>query len=249
MDTLLHRRIVLAGALHGALAGVAAATEPQQHARWTMTYALTAKHPEHTQPFVDFLESAVRSVTWTIHLGLEGEPPRLVVTGSGDRDRDKVHKLLATLGPFAVRDILEPTENPPPGALEASSPYSDETLFLLPESLLAGRHIATAIAWPSADFGPTIQIILTDEGRTLFADASRKRIGNRLALMLGDTVLTAPLLAGAITGGRLEITGRFSWEDAQSIALALRLSRFDVTATLLAVDLGASSTPDPRPLR
>jgi protein-export membrane protein SecD len=69
---------------------------------------------------------------------------------------------------------------------------------------------------------PAISFELTDEGATIFAKHTAANIGRTLAIVLDGKVLSAPQINSEIPDGKGEITGRFSADSANQLALSLR---------------------------
>ena len=67
-----------------------------------------------------------------------------------------------------------------------------------------------------------IGFTLDNEGANIFGDFTAKNIGNRLAVVLDDKVYSAPVIRERIGGGRGQISGSFTPEEATNIAIALR---------------------------
>jgi len=63
---------------------------------------------------------------------------------------------------------------------------------------------------------------LTSEGSQQFATYTRQHIGTVLAIVLDKQVISAPRIDSAITEGRGVITGAFTQEEANSLAVQLR---------------------------
>lgn len=86
---------------------------------------------------------------------------------------------------------------------------------------LDGRTITKAFA----DFDPTgqpmIVFVLDRRGTETWARLTRNEVGNSIAIVLDDHVLTAPKVYSEITGGRSQITGQFEWEEARDLAQIL----------------------------
>ncbi len=81
-----------------------------------------------------------------------------------------------------------------------------------------GEDIKSAFATVN-EFGRwSISMSFNDRGTAAFADVTSANIGRRLAIMLDDTVYSAPTINTAITGGSAEITGSFTYEDARRLA-------------------------------
>lgn len=59
-------------------------------------------------------------------------------------------------------------------------------------------------------------------GAKKFGDVTKNNIGEQLAIVLDDEVISAPTIQSAITGGSGVITGNYTSESAQELALLLR---------------------------
>jgi len=66
-----------------------------------------------------------------------------------------------------------------------------------------------------------ISLTFTLAGAKKFGTLTTKHVGDRLAIVLDGMLYSAPVLRSAITGGRAQIDGRFSQEEAGRIAKAL----------------------------
>lgn len=73
---------------------------------------------------------------------------------------------------------------------------------------------------------PTVNLNLDSVGASIFADLTANNIGKRMAMVLIDQgkaeVITAPVIQTSIPGGRVQITGMSSTEEARDVALLLR---------------------------
>ncbi len=63
---------------------------------------------------------------------------------------------------------------------------------------------------------------LTPEGADIFADFTSSHVGSPLAIVLDKTVISAPFIDQAITDGAGVITGGFTSEEANNLAVQLR---------------------------
>ena len=68
---------------------------------------------------------------------------------------------------------------------------------------------------------PVIDITLTDSGRTKFAEVTKQRIGKRLAIVIGGQVYCAPKIIDEISGGKAQINGSFTKEEAKELVKKL----------------------------
>ncbi len=97
--------------------------------------------------------------------------------------------------------------------------------------VLNGSDIKSAEAVPYQDSqtGNTssycIDLLLNDEGRQKFADAttSAYQNGETIAIYYDGNVICAPTVNGALTDGRAQISGNYSYEDAEKLASLIRI--------------------------
>ena len=69
---------------------------------------------------------------------------------------------------------------------------------------------------------PVVSIEFDRDGARLFGEATAANVGRRLAIVLDDTVYSAPVIREKISGGKAQISGRFTAEDARDLAIVLR---------------------------
>jgi preprotein translocase subunit SecD len=73
-----------------------------------------------------------------------------------------------------------------------------------------------------------INFALTDEGSRIFGSHTSANVGQTLAIVLDKTVISAPTIDSAITTGSGTITGNFTRESANQLALQLRYGSLPV---------------------
>ena len=69
---------------------------------------------------------------------------------------------------------------------------------------------------------PLINFSLNGQGAKIFGDFTEKSVGKRMAVVLDDEVYTAPNIVQRIGGGQVQITGNFTPQEANDVAIALR---------------------------
>jgi preprotein translocase subunit SecD len=105
--------------------------------------------------------------------------------------------------------------------LEASD--SSGVKYLLSEiPILDGSKLIDARISFDEQNQVVIGFTLDNEGANIFGDFTAKNVGNRLAVVLDDKVYSAPVIRERIGGGRGQISGNFTPEEATNIAIALR---------------------------
>jgi len=68
---------------------------------------------------------------------------------------------------------------------------------------------------------PKIDLEFDSEGADLFAEITKKNIGKSLPVFLDGNMLTSPTIQSEITGGKAEITGTFTNEEANNLVKRL----------------------------
>lgn len=85
-----------------------------------------------------------------------------------------------------------------------------------------------------------------DRAKEIFANTTRAHVKEQLAIVLDDTVITAPVIQTPITGGSGEITGSFTGDEAKDLSVLLNAGALPVPIKvvenrLVSATLGADS--------
>jgi len=89
--------------------------------------------------------------------------------------------------------------------------------------LMTGDMVQDANATIGGSYNePYVSLDLTGEGKDLFANITEKNVGKRLAIILDDVVRSAPVIRERILGGRAQISGSFTMDEARDLAIVLR---------------------------
>ncbi len=96
--------------------------------------------------------------------------------------------------------------------------------YLLKEkTLMTGEALKDARVQIDSQFHePYVSMEFDDIGGKLFEQITGANVKKRLAIILDNNVYSAPVIQEKISGGRAQITGRFSTEEASDLALVLR---------------------------
>ncbi len=85
------------------------------------------------------------------------------------------------------------------------------------EPVLRGQHVESSSAvYNSGQY--SILLDLTDEGATLFSEATANNIGEIIAIYMDDTILTAATVQTQITEGQASISGSFTASEARELS-------------------------------
>lgn len=96
--------------------------------------------------------------------------------------------------------------------------------FVSPEGdiLLTGRDLKTAYFTRGKYSEPMVALEFNPEGKEKFAEATEKYLGNFIAILLDNDIISAPTVKDVIRDGNAVITGIPTAEEASNIALMLR---------------------------
>ncbi len=115
---------------------------------------------------------------------------------------------------------------PPPGDEILHGPIQAggaESYLVETPVLMTGDSVTDARVRPGSSLeGPYVEVRLDSRGAETFASITGNNVGRRLAIILDDTVYSAPVIKEPIPGGDVQITGNFSFEDAHELAIVLR---------------------------
>ena len=113
-------------------------------------------------------------------------------------------------------------------------------LYFVDESgnnLMEGAMVKNAQAAQDQDGKPCIAFELTDEGAKIFAEATAANLGKTISITLDDETISRATVNTVIAGGKGEITGNFTADEAKNLAtlilsgaLPLNLTQLEVSA-------------------
>lgn len=117
---------------------------------------------------------------------------------------------------------------------------------------LTGRFLANAQLLFGAGTGaalanePVVTLEFNSEGAELFAKITREHQGEILAIFLDGAVISSPMIQNEITGGKAQISGSFTPEEARELVRNLNFGALPLPIELIATQtvgatLGASA--------
>ena len=80
---------------------------------------------------------------------------------------------------------------------------------------------------------PMCPLTFNSQGARIFERITGENVGERLAIVLDGNVYSAPNINEKIAGGRAQITGRFTMEEARDLAIVLRAGSLDAPVHFL----------------
>ena len=114
-------------------------------------------------------------------------------------------------------------------------------------AIITGDQIADARqGFDQTDGRPVVNITFDGTGSQRFARVTQQNVGRPFAIILDNVVISAPNINEPILGGQAQISGSFTTETADQLAISLRSGRLPVELTVVeertvGPELGADS--------
>ena len=156
---------------------------------------------------------------------------RVVVQLPGVQDTARAKDILGRTATLEVRMVDEEHQATPGGHI----PFGDDMfkdrdgneLLVKKAVILTGDRISDARpGFDNRTNEPAVHINLDGVGARKFKEATRANVGKRMAIILFEQgkgeIITAPVIREEIGGGRVQISGHMSTQEAQDTALLLR---------------------------
>jgi len=157
----------------------------------------------------------------------------IVVQLPGVTDRDRAIEIIgktALLEFKLVSNDLDKLKqaiqgNVPEGYELKYSLEDNEPLLLEKQAVLTGDALTSAsVRFSQSQFNePVVGLEFNAQGANKFAQITADNIGKRLTIVLDNKIQSAPRIKEAIPSGEAVITGRFTIEQAQDLAIILRV--------------------------
>lgn len=99
---------------------------------------------------------------------------------------------------------------------------------------LTGKYLKKAeLSFDQTTYRPLILIEFNDEGAKIFEELTEKNIGRLLAMYIDGVPISAPNVQEKISGGKAQITGDFTIEEAKTLARNLNAGALPVPIQLI----------------
>jgi len=137
----------------------------------------------------------------------QGGSYRLIVELAGIKD---INQAIQMIGETPLLDFREVVEN------KNASSTEDKYQFI--PTTLTGRYVQAAqVDFNNTTGAPQVNIQFTDEGAKIFEDLTAKNVGKPLAIFLDNGLIEMPVVQQKISGGKAQITGSFSIDQARQL--------------------------------
>lgn len=151
-----------------------------------------------------------------VALGKEYLPPGTVVqTDLGGSTAAPTGSATPTVEPTA-----QPAVTPTDEATAQPSPTPQPKVY---HTVMTGTALkSVSVQADPLGSGYQIAFVLTDQGAKAFGDFTSQHVGEYLGIALDKTLISAPVVREPITDGHGVISGNFTYESANDLAIQLR---------------------------
>lgn len=150
-----------------------------------------------------------------------GDSRRLVVELAGIKD---VNEAILLIGETPVLDFREVEET--------------EEGFNYIQTELTGRYIKKAqLTFDQIVGQPSVSLEFTGEGARIFEELTARNVGKPIAIFLDGALIEQPIVREKISGGKAQITGRFTLDEARAM-----VQRFNAGALAAPIKLISQET-------
>lgn len=132
----------------------------------------------------------------------------------------------ALLGKTAQLVFSEVKQNP---ANENATPSAS----LIPTSLTGADLKSADVVFDRNTGKPSVSIQFNEEGSKKFEDITGKNINQPLAIVLDQNIVSAPVVQEKIVGGKAQISGSFTLEEAKNLEIQLNAGALPVPIKLV----------------
>ena len=235
--------------------GVKLISRQQQGDATAITLGLPEEESEHLK------DMAVRQALETIRNRIDqfgvSEPDirrqggdRILIQLPGVQDTERAKSLIGKTALLEFKLVDE--ANDVNAALEGSMPRDSQILYsydidpatnlktnsvpylLKKRTLLTGANLTDARVQIDSQYNePYVSIDFDRKGGRIFAKITEENVKKRLAIVLDNRVYSAPVIQEKISGGRARITGNFTTEEANDLAIALRAGALPAPVKIL----------------
>jgi len=175
-----------------------------------------------------------------VYVEESGGESRLVVELAGIKDVNEAIKEIGATPFLEFREVLERKEMSATSSFSTSSLDNTKLKFNFKQTELNGKFVLGArVVFNSLSGKPQVEIDFNSEGASIFEKLTERNVGKPLAIFLDNNLIEMPIVQEKISGGKAQISGSFSLEDAKKL-----VERFNAGALPAPISLVNQKTVD-----
>lgn len=140
-----------------------------------------------------------------------------------------------------VRDDVDPGRPVLPNGVvalpllehDAANKEQNQQIAVEKDAMLTGEDVADARPAFDQMNQAYVTLTLNNRGGRIFERVTGENVGRRMAIVLDGKVYSAPVIRERIGGGRASISGNFTTNEAQDLAIVLRAGSLPAPVTVL----------------
>jgi preprotein translocase subunit SecD len=157
---------------------------------------------------------------------------RITIEAPGESDPQKLRDVIGQTAKLTFQMVDETAGEPqsltdpvPPDdvIMANSEKNAAPPFFVLKKRVVVSGEMLTHAqqSFDSQSGAPDIDFRFNGAGARRFGEATSQNVGKRFAIVLDDKVISAPVIESAIMGGQGQITGSYTMDSANQLALLL----------------------------
>jgi len=160
---------------------------------------------------------------------------RVLVQVPGLQSSDQLRSLLETTAKLTFHMVNETADpnRPPPGYKTLPMIDTGVPIVIERRARVSGENLVDAQVAFDQSNQPVVSFRLNATGGRNFAEVTREHVRERFAIVLDDEVISAPVIQEPIPGGSGQISGNFTVEDANNLAILLRAGALPAPLTII----------------
>jgi preprotein translocase subunit SecD len=159
---------------------------------------------------------------------------RILVQVPGLQDPKRLKDILGTTAQLEFRMVAEGNSNSPDVEMLPQTEANQPPLPIEKRVIVQGEDLIDAQpGFDQRTSEPIVNFKFNIRGAQRFGTATSESVGRALAIVLDKKVISAPRIQTAITGGQGQISGRFTVEAANNLAILLRAGALPAPLTIV----------------
>jgi len=202
--------------------------------------AITERIRQTIEQSIQIVEKRVNQLGTVEPLIQRQGTDRILVQVPGLQDPTRLKELLGRTAKMEFRMVDESV--PPDAAAQGRMPPEDELvpevsgqkLVLRKQVLVSGGDLTDAQpGFDQRTSEPVVNFKFNTAGARKFAQATTDNVGQRFAIVLDNQVISAPVIREPIIGGQGQISGSFTVQSANDLAILLRAGALPAPLTII----------------
>lgn len=98
-----------------------------------------------------------------------------------------------------------------------SSQYSVDSMGIAKEPLITFQDVDIVIKSYDVLSKPSLVVHLNEKATSVFKEYTAKNIGEKIAIVIKDSLISAPIIQSEIAGGKVQITSSFTQQEVDNL--------------------------------